>query len=63
MQFVKKKKIGVHPKMLDPDPNEMNTDPQPCLKHLHAVSFVHLKKFGNYKVGLVLGSASGSIMA
>jgi hypothetical protein len=25
-------RIGVHPKMLDPDPDpdEMNTDPQPC---------------------------------
>ena len=22
-------RIGVHPKMLDPDPDEMNTDPQP----------------------------------
>ncbi len=24
-------RIGVHPKMLDPDPEEMNADPQPCL--------------------------------
>ncbi len=23
--------IGVHPKMLDPDPNEMNADPQPWM--------------------------------
>jgi hypothetical protein len=23
-------RIGVHPKMLDPDPDEMNTDLQPC---------------------------------
>ncbi len=23
-------RIGVHPKMLDPDPDAMNTDPQPC---------------------------------
>ncbi len=22
-------RIGVHPKMLDPDPDEMNADPQP----------------------------------
>ncbi len=22
--------IGSQPKMLDPDPDEMNTDPQPC---------------------------------
>jgi hypothetical protein len=25
-------RIGVHPKMLDPDPEKMNTDPQPCQK-------------------------------
>ncbi len=27
-------RIGVHPKMLDPDPDleKMNTDPQPCRK-------------------------------
>ncbi len=24
-------RIGIHPKMLDPDPDEMNADPQPCL--------------------------------
>ncbi len=24
-------RIGVHPKMLDPDPDEMNADSQPCL--------------------------------
>ncbi len=24
-------RIGVHPKMLDPDPDEMSTDPQPWL--------------------------------
>ncbi len=23
-------RIGVHPQMLDPDPDEMNADPQPC---------------------------------
>ncbi len=23
-------RIGVHPKMLDPDPDEINADPQPC---------------------------------
>ncbi len=29
-------RIGVHPKMLDPDPDpdEMNTDPQPCFDRL-----------------------------
>ncbi len=26
-------RTGVQPKMLDPDPNEMNADPQPCLQH------------------------------
>ncbi len=25
-------RIGIHPKMLDPDPDEMNADPQPCLQ-------------------------------
>jgi hypothetical protein len=25
-------RIGIQPKMLDPDPDEMNADPQPCLK-------------------------------
>jgi hypothetical protein len=25
-------RIGVHPKMLDPDPEKINTDPQPCHK-------------------------------
>jgi hypothetical protein len=25
-------RIGVHPKMLDPDPEKINTDPQPCKK-------------------------------
>jgi len=25
-------RIGVHPKMLDPDPDELNADPQPCLE-------------------------------
>ncbi len=25
-------RIGIHPKMLDPDPDEMNADPQPWLK-------------------------------
>ena len=24
-------RIGVQPNMLDPDPDEMNADPQPCL--------------------------------
>jgi hypothetical protein len=24
-------RIGVHPKMLEPDPDEMNADPQPCI--------------------------------
>jgi hypothetical protein len=24
-------RIGIQPKMLDPDPDEMNADPQPCL--------------------------------
>jgi hypothetical protein len=24
--------MGIQPKMLDPDPDEMNADPQPCLK-------------------------------
>ena len=23
-------RIGIQPKMLDPDPDEMNADPQPC---------------------------------
>jgi hypothetical protein len=23
--------IGIHPKILDPDPDEMKADPQPCL--------------------------------
>ena len=23
-------RIGIQPKMLDPDPYQMNTDPQPC---------------------------------
>jgi hypothetical protein len=27
-------RIGVHPKMLDPDPDEMNADVQPCFKLL-----------------------------
>ncbi len=26
-------RIGIQPKMLDPDPDEMNADPQPWLKH------------------------------
>ncbi len=25
-------RIGNQPKMLDPDPDEMNADPQPCLR-------------------------------
>ncbi len=25
-------RIGVQPKMLDPDPDEMNADPQPCFE-------------------------------
>jgi hypothetical protein len=25
-------RIGIQPKMLDPDPDEMNADPQPCLE-------------------------------
>ncbi len=25
-------RIGIQPKMLDPDPDEMNADPQPCQK-------------------------------
>ncbi len=25
-------RIGIQPKMLDPDPDEMNADPQPCLR-------------------------------
>ncbi len=25
-------RIGIQPKMLDPDPDEMNADPQPCLQ-------------------------------
>jgi hypothetical protein len=24
-------RIGIQPKLLDPDPDEMNADPQPCL--------------------------------
>ncbi len=28
-------RIGVHPKMLNPDPDEMNADPQPCLRRNH----------------------------
>jgi hypothetical protein len=26
-------RIGIQPKMLDPDPDEMNADPQPCWKN------------------------------
>jgi hypothetical protein len=25
-------RIGIQPKMLDPDPDEINVDPQPCFK-------------------------------
>ncbi len=27
-------RIGIQPKMLDPDPDEMNADPQPCFLKL-----------------------------
>ncbi len=30
---------GIQPKMLDPDPDEMNADPQPCQKPLLKMSF------------------------
>jgi hypothetical protein len=33
-------RIGVHPKMLDPDPDEMNTDPQPCSTPIRFSIFV-----------------------
>ena len=26
-------RIGIQPNMLDPDPDEMNADPQPCLQY------------------------------
>jgi hypothetical protein len=31
--------IGLQPKMLDPDPYQMNTDPQPCTKQLKSKFF------------------------
>ncbi len=33
-------RIGIQPKMLDPDPGEMNADPQPCLQHKHVRQLV-----------------------
>jgi hypothetical protein len=27
------KQISIHPRMLDPDPDEINTNQQPCSKH------------------------------
>jgi hypothetical protein len=30
-------RIGVHPKMSDPDPDEINADPQPCMKNYKAL--------------------------
>jgi hypothetical protein len=32
--------IGIHPKMLDPDPYQMNTDPKPCLCVIMLLSFL-----------------------
>ncbi len=40
-------RIGIQPKILDPDPDEINADPQPCF-------FVALKKF--LSVYLLCGS-------
>ena len=28
-------RIGIQPKMLDPDRDEINADPQPCLKPIY----------------------------
>jgi hypothetical protein len=28
-------RIGIYPKKLDPDPDEMNADPQPCFQAVH----------------------------
>ncbi len=35
-------RIGVHPKMLDPDPDEMNADPQPWLTDFAALCLTDL---------------------
>jgi hypothetical protein len=32
-------RIGIQPKMLDPDPDEMNADPQPCFFYLNFFSY------------------------
>ncbi len=32
-------RIGIQPKMLDPDPDEMNADPKPCFKLSPGVVF------------------------
>ncbi len=37
-------RIGIQPKMLDPDPGEMNADPQPCLQGAEGVVQVVLYK-------------------
>ena len=34
-------RIGIQPKMLGPDPDEMNADPQPCLQRDRAVPLKH----------------------
>jgi hypothetical protein len=31
--------IGIQPKMLDPDPDEMNADQQPCFFHFFSYNF------------------------
>jgi len=37
-------RIGIQPKMLDPDPDEMNADPQPwCQGHGSVAILLHFK--------------------
>ncbi len=46
-------RIGIQPKMLDPDPDEMNADPQPCQK-------VRLSKGG---AAMVRAGGEGTVQA
>jgi hypothetical protein len=46
-------RIGIHPKMLDPDPYQMNTDPKPWYYVLYLLAAVSIfaQRHGNKKEG------------
>jgi hypothetical protein len=51
-------RIGIQPKMLDPDPDEMNADPQPCFTLTKQLSLSHGSEESTFSTKTEKGSKS-----